>query len=376
MLGSFTAVVELAFVVLSGCAVLAVQTWPSGRRALLARVFSGARRLVEVERIRLSLYMRAPSAGMYEDGRAFAYLAARWPLGILGAFVLVGVFAGLLIGTLFLYIWFLTDVRYPGDVIRTSLLGLLLLFMALQGLIGVKTLEQRLARRLLGPGQQEQLKRRIDQLFSSRAGVVEAVHEERRRIERDLHDGVQQRLVALGILVGRALRSEEPERMRELLMQAHAESREALVDLREVAWRVYPQALDESGLRTALETVAERAAIPVSVECRVRGEPPQAVATAVYFVVSEAVTNAVKYSAAHRIRVRVDEQPSRVIRSDAGDRGMALLVTVEDNGKGGANPHGGGLIGLAQRVAALDGSLDVCSPVGGPTIITAEVPCD
>lgn len=376
MLGSFTAVVELAFVVLSACAVLAVQTWPSGRRALLVRVFSGARRLVEVERIRLSLYMRAPAAGMYGDGRAFAYLAARWPLGILGAFVLVGVFAGLVIGTLFLYIWFLTDVRHPGDVIRTSLLGLLLLFMALQGLIGVKTLEQRLARRLLGPGQQEQLKRRIDQLFSSRAGVVEAVHEERRRIERDLHDGVQQRLVALGILIGRALRSEEPERMRQLLMQAHAESRETLVDLREVAWRVYPQALDESGLRTALETVAERSAIPVSVECRVRSEPPQAVATAVYFVVSEAVTNAVKYSAAHRIRVRVDEQPSRVIRSDADDRGMALLVTVEDNGKGGANPRGGGLIGLAQRVAALDGSLDVCSPVGGPTIITAEVPCD
>ncbi|KIF06575.1 histidine kinase, partial [Streptomyces sp. RSD-27] len=198
-----------------------------------------------------------------------------------------------------------------------------------------------------------------------RAAVLRAVDSERRRIERDLHDGVQQRLVALAMLLGRARRSRErdPERADALLLQAHRESQEVLTELREVAWRVYPSALDSLGLEEALAGVAERCAIPLRTEFDAAGPLPGPVRTAAYFVVCEAVTNAAKHSGASAVSVRV-------VR-----RGPVLTVRVEDDGSGGADPSGTGLSGLASRVAALDGLLRVESPAGGPTTVTAELPC-
>jgi len=130
-----------------------------------------------------------------------------------------------------------------------------------------------------------------------------------------------------------------------------------------VAWRVYPAALDSLGLREALEAVAERAGMPVRLTYRVPGPLPKPVQTAAYFVVCEAVTNAVKHAGAEHITV------------DVAQEGKVVRVRVRDDGKGGADPLGGGLSGLALRVAALDGRLTVDSPPGGPTVIGAELPC-
>ncbi|MEU7180975.1 MULTISPECIES: sensor histidine kinase [Streptomyces] len=364
MLGAVMAVAELPFVVLSGVSLLLVLAWPRGRRAVLRPVTAAVRTLTEANRRRLRIYVAADTSASYTDRRALEYLSLRWALGLLGALVLVAVLIGAVYGTLWLYAWLMVaDVRHPGTVLMSSVAGLFLLFLSLQGTFGVAGLEARLARRCLGPSPHEQLELRIAQLSSSRAGVIAAVNDERRRIERDLHDGVQQRLVALGMLLGRALRSKDEMRADQLLRQAHEESRQALTELREVAWRVYPTVLDEAGLRAALETVAERSAIPVHLDYGMDRDPDTAVATVAYFVVSEAVTNAVKHSGAGLITVRVAQ----------GEDGV--LVHIEDDGAGGADSSGSGLFGLARRVAALDGRFRVDSPAGGPTIITAELPC-
>ncbi|GHJ37917.1 sensor histidine kinase [Streptomyces sp. TS71-3] len=364
-LGAITGVVEMAFTLLTGVVLLPVQAWPRGFRAVLRPVGSAGRWLAERERHRLSACLRITCSPAYTDERALTYIAVRWPLGLLGGLVLLCALIGaayvlfLLVGSM------VADVHHPADVVMAGSAGLLLLFLSVQGAVGVRALEGRVARRFLGPSQQEQLRRRIDQLFSSRAGIVEAVHDERRRIERDLHDGVQQRLVALGMLLGRALRSQDRHHIDELLSQAHRESQQALTDLREVAWRVYPTALDQGGLKAAVETVAERSAVPVSLEFGIAEEPRGPIAAVAYFVVSEAITNTVKHTQATRIRVMIEDKEDGSLR-----------VSVEDDGAGGADPGGSGLIGLARRVAALDGRLEVHSPAGGPTVITAELPCD
>ncbi|GAA3500283.1 sensor histidine kinase [Streptomyces prasinosporus] len=362
--GAAAAVVELLHTVLAGLLLLPVAAWPRGRRAVLRPFLAGARKLTEAERARLRTWLGVHTSPAYEDTRALGYLACRGALGVLGAVVMLSVAIGLGYGTSWAYLWLLVDdVRNTASVVYTSLGGLFLLFLAVQGILGVARLEARLAHRLLGPRHQEELERRIAELSASRAAVVDAVNDERRRIERDLHDGVQQRLVALGMLLGRALRSEDPDRADRLLRQAHEESRQALDDLREVAWRIYPTTLDEAGLRVALETVAERASVPVRVEYGLTGEPGRAVATVAYFVVCEAVTNAVKHAA-----------PTRIVVAVGSEEGV-LRVSVEDDGRGGANAAGSGLFGLARRVAALDGRLEVRSPPGGPTLVTAELPC-
>ncbi|WP_230885611.1 sensor histidine kinase [Streptomyces spinoverrucosus] len=363
MTGAATAAVELPFAAVSGLALLPVLAWPRGRRAVLRPVFAGARRLAELERARIRIWLGHPVATAYEDARALRYVSVRWALGALGAIVMLSVVLGVAYGTFWAYGWLLVDVTHPGSVALGTLGGLFLLFLAVQGIFGVAELERQLAQRILGPRHQDELERRIVELAESRAAVLDAVHDERRRIERDLHDGVQQRLVALGMLLGRALRSTDAEHMDRLLRQAHDESRQALGELRDVAWRIYPTALDEAGLRAALETVAERSSVPVRVECDLDEEPDTAAATVAYFVVCEAVTNAVKHAAPSRITVRV------------GTEDGFLYVCVEDDGCGGADPKGSGLFGLARRVAALDGLLNVISPPGGPTYVTAELPC-
>ncbi|MGW2024278.1 sensor histidine kinase [Streptomyces decoyicus] len=363
VLGAATTAAELPFVVLSGLSLLLVLAWPRGRRAVLKHVTAAARPLTETNRSRLRIYVAAGTSDTYADHRALQYLSLRWGLGLLAALVLSVALIGAAYGTSWIFILVFTEVHYPRALVLSTVGGLFLLFLSFQGVFGVARLETKLARHFLGPSHQEELERRIEQLATSRAGVIAAVNDERRRIERDLHDGVQQRLVALGMLLGRALRGQDEQRAEQLLRQAHEESSQALAELREVAWRVYPTVLDEAGLRAALETVAERSAIPVRLDYALAADPDTSVATVAYFVVSEAVTNAVKHADAGQISVRVAPGED------------AVLVHIEDDGLGGADSSGSGLFGLARRVAALDGRFRVESPVGGPTTITAELPC-
>ncbi|WP_211346931.1 sensor histidine kinase [Saccharothrix australiensis] len=339
----------------------------SGPVGLLVVVFarSAAPRFAALERRRIGVLLGIDSAAPTPP-RAVRYLAVRAAVGLFGGFVLGWLFYGIAVAVIAghrIAVRGLDGIDWQDDVVTllwTTAVGGVLLYLEVQGIKGVVALEAGVARRYLGPSEAELLHRRIDELAASRAGIVAAVDAERRRIERDLHDGVQQRLVALGMLLGRARR--HPEHAEDLLRQAHDESRHVLDDLREVAWRVYPAALDALGLADALEAVADRSSIPVKIRCA----PPPApapVETAVYFVVSEAVTNAAKHSGATMIDVDI-----------TGDGG-AVRVRVEDDGVGGADPAGGGLAGLSRRVLALDGRFGVDSPAGGPTVITAEMPC-
>ncbi|WP_433337114.1 sensor histidine kinase [Spirillospora sp. CA-294931] len=363
-LGAVSAGVELVLLLVAAPLMAFSLVFSRGRTAVPRVVGAGAMRITALERRRLAVFHGHEENAGYGPLRAVAYLVLRIPVGLLGGMILLllayGATAGLLLAVSWAIGDYLDDIEPQGLIIAYTLaLGMTLLFLAIQGLIGVVALERRVARRCLGPNPLEEYERRIAQLSVTRAEVVEAVDDERRRIERDLHDGVQQRLVALGMLIGRARRTGSSE----LLRQAHEESRRALEELREVAWRVYPAALDGEGLRTALETVAERSAIPVNIWFDMAERPPHAVETAAYFVVCEAVTNAAKHSGAARVDVRV-----------SGD-GTMINVRIEDDGKGGADPAGGGLAGLARRVAALDGAFSVLSPPGGPTVIEAGLPC-
>ncbi|MFF9896110.1 sensor histidine kinase [Streptomyces longispororuber] len=364
LLGFLSAVAELVLTLASGLWLLLTLGRSGagrGERGLLARV---ARAWAEAQRRRMARWYGAEIAPPTKGAPALAFVATRWPVGLLGGMVLSCALVGGAYASLLLWGWLVIDLdRWVVAMAPSGFGGLFLLFLSTQGLRAVALMDERLARHFLGPSVRQRMQLRIGELAESRAGVVEAVHDERRRIERDLHDGVQQRLVALGMLLGRARRTPDPEKSAALLRQAHEESQQALVELREVAWRVYPAALDEGGLAAALETVAERAAIPVRLDCELRVAPPQAAQAVAYFVAAEAVTNAVKHSGASLVTVHAQD-----------DEGV-LRLRVEDDGRGGADPGGGGLLGLTRRVAALDGRFSVASPAGGPTVITAELPC-
>ncbi|MCT2594098.1 histidine kinase [Streptomyces sp. N2-109] len=366
--GSVTAVVEMLFLLLTGLCLLPVLGSSQRQRPVLARAGAAAGALTRLERRRLASFYGSSVGESYPPERALRYIAVRWAVGLLGALVLITVALGVLYATVLFWGWFLFGFQTPEHgvpaLLPSVLGGCFLLFLGVNGLFGVATFETSLARRYLGPSAQDLLRRRISELASSRAGVLDVVHDEQRRIERYLHDGVQQQLVALGMLLGRARRTDDPARSAELVRQAHDEARRTLDELRDVAWRVYPAVLDEAGLHAALEGIAERSGLPVQLEDNLTKEPVDAVRTVAYFVVSEGVTNAAKHSRASHVSVRVTQHPG------------TLAVRVEDDGRGGADPRGGGLLGLARRVSALDGQLRVTSPPGGPTVLTAELPCD
>ena len=204
---------------------------------------------------------------------------------------------------------------------------------------------------------------RISELLTTRRGVVLAIDEERRRIERDLHDGVQQNVVSLSVLIARARRASDPVKTESLLDDALVQSQDLIDEMREVAWRVYPTALDEHGLRPVLERIAGRSPVPLTLVTVPEGRFPPAAESATYFVVREAVTNVVKHAEATAITVSI------VVEAQT-----TLTVTISDDGLGGADPRGGGLQGLARRVGALDGSLDIDSAEGTGTTVSARIP--
>jgi signal transduction histidine kinase len=189
---------------------------------------------------------------------------------------------------------------------------------------------------------------------------------ERRRLERDLHDGAQQRLVALSLQLGLARRKleDDPVIGGRLLDAARGELDRALEELRELARGIHPAILTDRGLGAALEALAQRAPLPVDLHAMPEDRLPAAVEAAAYFVVAESLTNVAKYSGAEHATVRV------------GRHDGFAVVEVSDDGVGGADPAAGtGLRGLADRLAALDGRLEVHSPPGGGTLIRANIPC-
>jgi signal transduction histidine kinase len=211
----------------------------------------------------------------------------------------------------------------------------------------------------------DRLARRVATLETTRAGAVEEQDAELRRIERDLHDGAQARLVALGLRLGMAEEKfrTDPEEAEKLVAEARVGVAEAIRELRDLSRGIYPPVLADRGIGAALATLADRSPLPATVVVDLDERPPAAVETAAYFVAAEALANAAKHSGASRIEISV-------ARRD----GM-LEVSVMDDGRGGADPSGSGLVGLRRRVEALDGALTVESPAGGPTTIRAELPC-
>ncbi|MEU3658838.1 sensor domain-containing protein [Streptomyces sp. NPDC032940] len=223
----------------------------------------------------------------------------------------------------------------------------------------------RLTAGLLGTGEGE-LAERVRVLTETRRDAVDTSAAELRRIERDLHDGAQARLVAMGMDLGtvEALLEKDPAKARELLAQARRSSAEALTELRELVRGIHPPVLAERGLGDAVRALALRLPVPAETEVDLPGRAEAPVESAAYFAVSELLTNAVKHSGADRIWV------------DVHHREGLLRISVTDNGRGGAVAGAGsGLAGVERRLGTFDGVLAVSSPAGGPTMVTMEIPC-
>ncbi|MET8046286.1 histidine kinase [Streptosporangium sp. NPDC005286] len=231
---------------------------------------------------------------------------------------------------------------------------------------GFAVLDVIAAEALLGPSLSDQLVLRVETLRESRAGVVDAADAERRRIERDLHDGTQQRLVSLAMNLGmaRATLTDLPEPAREVIVQAHEEAKQALKELRDFVRGLHPAVLNDQGLDAALSGLAARAPFSVRLDVDISERVSPTVEAVAFFVVSEALTNITKHARASGAEVTVERRDDR------------LHLAVHDDGQGGADPDlGTGLRGLARRVGSVDGILYVDSPPGGPTTIRVELPC-
>jgi len=255
-------------------------------------------------------------------------------------------------------------IRYPGALITGVLAGLVLLLAAPVLTRWMAAGDAAVARGLLGSGREE-LTARIGELETSRAKVMDAAEVERMRIERDLHDGAQQRLVSLAMDLGRAKAKfgTDPEGAAEIVSQAHDQAKEALAELRNLVRGVHPPVLSDRGLDAALSGLAALSPVPVTVSVELPSRPPAAIEAIAYFVVAEALTNIAKHAHAHHARILV---------VGVGDQ---LSVEIADDGVGGADPAGQGLSGLAARVAGVDGQFRVTSPPGGPTTLEVTLPC-
>jgi signal transduction histidine kinase len=224
-----------------------------------------------------------------------------------------------------------------------------------------------IARSLLAPDPRAELTERISSLEATRSGAVDSADARLRRIERDLHDGAQHRLAYIAMELGRARAklATDPNAADELLAGAHDESKVAMRELRDLVRGIHPSVLSDRGLDAALSGLAERATIPVEIRGTIAERLPPAIETAAYYVVAESLTNVGRHSGATQAFVDVQRVDGR------------LVLAIGDDGHGGAERRpGSGLEGLAQRVEALDGTLDVDSPAGGPTTIVARLPCE
>jgi signal transduction histidine kinase len=320
------------------------------------------------------LKQRVRSAGRW---REIGYLLLLFPLGVLSFCVAVIAWCGslALIG-LPLYVaslpggtakFWLFEISPGAPAIGLALVGVVgVLLIAPWTTIAMGNLSAFSARHLLGRPPRDALQARVEELDASRTAALDSAEAERRRIERDLHDGAQQRLVALGMDLGRAKEqfATDPDRALELITSAHEEAKEALTELRHLVRGFHPAILEDRGLDAALSSVVARCPVPVTLTVDVPKRPSAPIESTIYFVVTEALANVAKHARATRAAVAISRR---------GDR---LVVEVSDNGVGGAHAAPGtGLAGLAERVAAVGGRMQVVSPAGGPTTLFVEIPC-
>jgi signal transduction histidine kinase len=307
------------------------------------------------------------------------YTLILFPLAVVGFTIVVVVWAG----ALALLLLPLTILAMPGNVAQFGLidvhpgwetagagaLGFLALLAAPWVSRGWATVDTVMGSGLLGRSateEIEELEDRVDTLVVSRSHAIEIAEAERRRIERDLHDGAQQRLVALAMDLGMARQKmdTDPEGAKALVDEAHQEAKRAIVELRDLARGIHPVALGDRGLNGAIPALAGRCPLPIDVHVDLAERPTPSIEGMAYFIVSECLANAVKYANASRGSVRIHQD---------GDR---LHIEITDDGVGGAQPAlGSGLRGLADRAESVDGKFEVWSPLGGPTVIRAELPC-
>jgi signal transduction histidine kinase len=259
------------------------------------------------------------------------------------------------------------EVTQGAGALAATLVGVVgLVVIAPWITTGIAHVSVAVARALLGPNAEAVHAAQVQLLETSRTAAVDSAESERRRIERDLHDGAQQRLVALAAGLGAAKEKidVDPDEGRRMLADAHEEAKSALKEIRDLVRGIHPVILEDRGLDAALSAVVARSPVPVTLDVQVAQRPPAVVESAAYFVVNEALTNVAKHAHATRAHVSI---------ARAGER---LVVEVRDNGQGGADPAAGsGLQGLRDRVAGLGGSMYVISPVGGPTTVSVELPC-
>ncbi|MFF2749621.1 histidine kinase [Kitasatospora sp. NPDC058048] len=325
---------------------------------------------VEVPPLRPPTGRRAWLLGM--TWRQVLHHLVAGPLLAAGALaVLYAWAAAVVLATVYGWMWLLpadTAVRsgLAGEDVLLTLGGLLLLAVLPPAGTQLARLEVWVARRLLGPDRAEALERRVEEIAESRAGLVDAVDAERRRIERDLHDGAQQRLTSLAMNLGLARRTlkDVPPEVMQVIVDAHEEAQAAIDELRDLVRGLHPAVLEDRGLDAALSGIAARAPLPVRLDVALSEQVAPTVEAVAYFTVSEALTNVAKHARAHRVDLSV---------RTAGGR---LRLVISDDGVGGADPsRGTGLTGLRKRAASVDGTLSVLSPLGGPTTITVELPC-
>jgi signal transduction histidine kinase len=325
--------------------------------------------------------------------RGVLYLLVLLPVGLV-EFVVIFVMAfSAALATYPLWFWTLPEGQgllwsgvFVADTLPEALLVMLVGLVAVTAtavfVLEVAKAHAYLGRVLLGPSGRERLQERVEILTESRSRSVEAAILERRRIERDLHDGAQQRLVSLAMKLGMARQkldretSEDSgvagEQVARLVGEAHEEAKLALAEIRDLIRGIHPAVLTDRGLDAAISALAGRSPVPVSVDVYLDERPPEPVEITAYFIIAEALTNTARHSEASGVHVLVRREKSLDERDSP--KADLLVVEVEDDGKGGADPTGAGLGGLADRVAALDGRLFIESPAGGPTRVHAELP--
>ncbi|WP_189317170.1 sensor histidine kinase [Streptomyces brasiliensis] len=342
----FTYVVSVLFV--SGLLTVTVIGFP-----LLAGALLGARQLGKLERARartlLGVRVDEPSPLPLAKGGGLLqrlWLALKDPVG----------------WRTLLYDF----IRLPWGILTFCIVltGLFVLWPVLPFVVrGLANVDRVLVRGLLSPS--DELERRIAELESDRGVVVDTAAADLRRIERDLHDGAQARLVnlAMGLGLAKEKLMEDPDSAAAMVEEAHGEVKLALQELRDLARGIHPAVLTDRGLDAALSAVASRCTVPVKVTADLESRPAAAIEGIAYFTVSELLQNISKHSGARSASVDVWRTENR------------LLIQVRDDGRGGARLDGGsGMRGLAERLGAVDGLFVVDSPVGGPTVVTAELP--
>jgi signal transduction histidine kinase len=365
---------------------------------LAKRVIAAARRVADLERHRMSVLCRLelprrppPSiaasmvghlrAGPGDPGalRELVYALTLVPVGLVeGLIVLVAVAASVAYPAMVVYYLPLAyfahahPVIVPGFAVDSlsrallvSVVGLPLALVAPHAILAMARAHASLACALLSPSLYSVLAARVEVLTESRARAIDAEVASRRRIERDLHDGAQQRLVALALTLGMARKkmATEPEAASQLLAEAHEEAKRTLAEIRDLARGIHPAVLTDRGLDAAISALAGRSPVAIDVETRFTHRLSEMVESTAYFVVAEALTNVARHSGATRA----------LVRARVGNG--VLQIEVSDNGVGGADSgRGSGLRGLAGRLAALDGQLTIRSLAGGGTLLRAELP--